>query len=158
MKRLNAATMIFILSIAMAGYIVPSKFTITRSPSLRYRVFYLDRSPDAKSLKRGDYVMFVLKDKRVENGRPVNVTKEIGCAAGDTLSVQGKDYHCNGSIYLGKAKDYALNGERLESFIFNGRIPGGEVFVTGHHKDSFDSRYLGFVRVEDIKAKAYPVF
>lgn len=158
LKRRNAAILILILSVALAGSFIPSKFAFTRSPSLRYRVFCLDRLPDTRGLKRGDYVMFILKDKRVENGKPVNITKEVGCAPGDTLVVQGKDYYCNGNEYLGKAKDYALNGERLDHFVFNGPVPEGKVFVAGHHKDSYDSRYFGFVGVEAITARAYPVF
>lgn len=158
MRNRTAVTVIFVLALALAGSIIPSKFTITRSPSLRHRVFYLDKSPAARGLKRGDYVVFTIQDRRVEGGKKVLLTKEIGCAPGDTLSIQGRDYYCNGANYLGKAKETTLNGERLSNFIFNGTVPEGKIFVAGHHKDSFDSRYFGFIDTSDITAKAYPVF
>ncbi|MCR4286833.1 MAG: S26 family signal peptidase, partial [Deltaproteobacteria bacterium] len=32
------------------------------------------------------------------------------------------------------------------------------LFVTGEHKDSYDSRYFGFIRRDQVMAKAYPVW
>ena len=149
---------IFFFVLLMAGAGIPSKFSVTLTPSLRYRVFYLDKSPDPGSIGKGDYVMFVLNAPGIDNGRPCNLIKEVGCAEGDTLTVTGKDYYCNRSEYLGRAKDISLKGEHLENFKFSGTVPKGMIYVYGDQKDSYDSRYFGFIRKADVIAKAYPVF
>lgn len=148
----------FFFVLVLGGTIIPSRFSVTLTPSLRHRVFYLDQSPDTRGIKRGDYVMFVLTDRHVNNGKPSNTIKEVGCGEGELLMVQGKDYYCSVDEYLGRAKDYSLKGERVDNFVYNGIVPGGKLFVVGHHKDSYDSRYFGFINKQDIKAKAYPVF
>ena len=68
-----------------------------------------------------------------------------------------KKFFCNGE-YLVRAKDFSLKGEPLQHFTFNGPVPKGFMFVMGQHKDSFDSRYFGFVEKSRILAKAYPIF
>ena len=159
MNRTRAASLfVFFFALLLAGALIPSKFSVTLTPSVRYRVFYLDKSPDWSSIKDGDYVMFVLKDPRIEKGKPCNLIKEVGCSEGDTLTEKGKDYYCNGNEYLGRAKDLSLKGEKLDNFKFNGTVPKGMIYVFGDHRDSYDSRYFGFIRKTDIKAKAHPVF
>lgn len=158
MKRGETISLfVFFSALLLAGAIIPSKFSVTLTPSVRHRLFYLDKSPDRDSIKKGDYVMFVLKDPRIENGKPCNLIKEVGCTEGDTLTVNGKDYYCNRDEYLGRAKDISLKGEHLDNFKFSGTVPKGMIYVFGDHKDSYDSRYLGFIRKADVKAKAYPV-
>jgi signal peptidase I/conjugal transfer pilin signal peptidase TrbI len=84
--------------------------------------------------------------------------KVIGCNEGDQLTVDAeKKFYCN-SEYLVRAKDISLKGEPLQHFVFNGQIPKGAMFVIGQHKDSYDSRYFGFVDKNRILAKAYPIF
>jgi signal peptidase I/conjugal transfer pilin signal peptidase TrbI len=87
-----------------------------------------------------------------------DVMKILGCNEGDLLTVDAeKKFYCNGE-YLVRAKDISLKGEPLQHFVFNGTIPKGVMFVMGQHKDSFDSRYFGFVDKSRILAKAYPIF
>jgi signal peptidase I/conjugal transfer pilin signal peptidase TrbI len=91
-------------------------------------------------------------------GKSPDVMKILGCNEGDVLTVDtDKMYYCNGE-YLVRAKDFSLKGEPLQHFVFNGTIPKGVMFVMGQHKDSFDSRYFGFVEKNRIMAKAYPIF
>jgi type IV secretory pathway protease TraF len=74
----------------------------------------------------------------------LRVTKQITCWSGDALKVIDRSYFCNGQ-YLGHAKAFALSGKKLPQFVFNGLVPADSAFVTGEKKDSFDSRYWGFL-------------
>lgn len=149
---------IFLLAVFFVAGIIPSKFAVNLTPSALKRVFYLDKSPDPEQIKKNGYVLFELHTKYIEGAKTNKVIKEVVCVEGETLRVEGKDYYCNEDEYLGRAKDFSLKGERLDNFVFNGVIPKGYTFVSGGHKDSYDSRYWGLLKKEDVKAIAYPVF
>lgn len=142
----------------VAGTLIPYKISVTLTPSLKHRVYWLIRNPD--KVMRGDYVLFRHKELSARMGmkKSEDVMKILGCNEGDLLTVDAeKKFYCNGE-YLVRAKDISLKGEPLQHFVFNGTIPKGVMFVMGQHKDSFDSRYFGFVDKSRILAKAYPIF
>jgi len=142
----------------VAGTLIPYKISVTLTPSLKHRVYWLIRNPD--KVVRGDYVLFRHKELSARMGmkKSEDVMKILGCNEGDLLTVDAeKKFYCNGE-YLVRAKDISLKGEPLQHFVFNGTIPKGVMFVMGQHKDSFDSRYFGFVDKSRILAKAYPIF
>ena len=100
----------------------------------------------------------MLSTTHIQDGEPLKTTKKVGCVSGDSLSVKWKKhYYCNGT-YLGYAKDKSIKGNPVENFIHNGIIPEGMLFVIGDHPDSYDSKYFGFLRKENVKAIAYPIF
>lgn len=141
-----------------AGTLIPYKISVTLTPSLKHRIYWLIRNPD--KVVRGDYVLFRHKEisDRMGMKKSEDVMKILGCNEGDLLTVDAeKKFYCNGE-YLVRAKDISLKGEPLQHFVFNGQIPKGLMFVMGQHKDSYDSRYFGFVYKSRILAKAYPVF
>ncbi|MDD2736675.1 MAG: S26 family signal peptidase [Desulfuromonadaceae bacterium] len=147
-----------ITALLVAGTLLPCKISVTLTPSLKHRIYWLTRNPD--KVVRGDYVLFRHKEltTRMGMGKSLDVMKILGCNEGDVLTVDtDKMYYCNGE-YLVRAKDFSLKGEPLQHFVFNGTIPKGVMFVMGQHKDSFDSRYFGFVEKNRILAKAYPIF
>lgn len=147
-----------ITSLLVAGTLLPYKFSVTLTPSLKHRVYWLTRYPDR--VEKGDYVLFSHRELSARMGikKSDNVMKILGCNEGDLLTVDSeKKFYCNGE-YLVRAKDVSLKGEALQHFVFNGTIPKGVMFVMGQHKDSFDSRYFGFVEKSRILAKAYPIF
>jgi signal peptidase I/conjugal transfer pilin signal peptidase TrbI len=76
---------------------------------------------------------------------------------GDHLKTLDRLYYCNGE-FLGWAKEYSLKGERVENFVYDGVVPTGNIFVMGEHKDSFDSRYFGFIEAMDVAAIGHPVY
>jgi len=41
--------------------------------------------------------------------------------------------------------------------VFNGKVPEGTLFVSGQHRDSFDSRYWGFLDRKKVEAIAHPL-
>lgn len=147
-----------ITCLLVAGTLLPYKFSVTLTPSLKHRIYWLTRNPD--KVVRGDYVLFHHKELAAKVGmkKSEEMLKVIGCNEGDQLTVDAeKKFYCNGE-YMVRAKDISLKGEPLQHFVFNGQIPKGVMFVMGQHKDSFDSRYFGFVDKNRILAKAYPIF
>ena len=142
----------------VAGTLLPYKISVTLTPSLKHRVYWLIRNPD--KVVRGDYVLFRHKELSARMGmkKSEDVMKILGCNEGDLLTVDAdKKFYCNGE-YLVRAKDFSLKREPLQHFVFNGQVPKGVMFVMGQHKDSYDSRYFGFVDKSRILAKAYPIF
>jgi len=147
-----------ITCLLVAGTLLPYKFSVTLTPSLKHRIYWLTRNPD--KVVRGDYVLFHHKELATKVGmkKSEEMLKIIGCNEGDQLTIdEEKKFYCNGE-YLVRAKDFSLKGEPLQHFVFNGQIPKGVMFVMGQHKDSYDSRYFGFVDKSRILAKAYPIF
>jgi len=154
-KKFDWKIFLLILSLAIAGAAIPSRFTLNPTPSLGATLFLLKNSPG--EVRKGDYVVFRLgqTDLRAP-GR--QLVKKVTCDEGEMLNARGKEYWCNGNEYLGRAKELSLKGERLDNFTYNGVIPKGFCFVLGDHKDSYDSRYWGFLDKKDVGALAYPLF
>lgn len=126
--------------------------------SLRYRLFWTDLAPDVSKIKRGSYVRFELHHPLLTNPVTHMAIKEVACIGGDALRVDDhKRYFCN-DLALGTAKDKALTGAPIKHFVYNGVVPLDALFVMGHHKDSLDSRYVGFIKRSDVKQIAYPIF
>jgi conjugal transfer pilin signal peptidase TrbI len=149
-----------IVLLSIAG-LLPAHISVTLTPSLSHRVFFLIFNPDRNSIRKGDYIMIYMNKQIASqlSDKPDTdrIMKIVGCMSGSFLTVVKKDYFCENE-YLGKAKDVSLAGKPVSNFVFNGTIPSGSLFVIGQHKDSFDSRYFGFVDSRTIIAKAFPIF
>ncbi|MBI5327454.1 MAG: S26 family signal peptidase [Deltaproteobacteria bacterium] len=147
--------MIALLAFSLIVGLIAQMVVFASTQSLDYR-FFFKLSP--VSAKKGDYIMFRLnKDKYHGNAM---LSKQIACAPEDMLTVIDREYFCNG-VNIGKAKEYSLKGEKLNNFIYNGKIPKGMFFVEGsgeHFKDSYDSRYFGFVELNRIAGRLLPIF
>ncbi|MBI5642621.1 MAG: S26 family signal peptidase [Deltaproteobacteria bacterium] len=143
--------------VAVAGgliaWFIESHLLFTLTPSLSHRVYFMGNSKEAE---KNDYVVFSLKGNRFVKDND-KLLKRVSCAEGDILKTAGKEYFCNG-LYLGAVKDFSLKGDRLENFIYDGVIGRRLLFVTGDHKDSYDSRYFGFIHKDQVMAKAYPLW
>lgn len=85
------------------------------------------------------------------------IIKRIGCSEGQKLQVKGLHFYCDGNL-LGKAKTHSIKGTPVTPFSYNGLVPMDRYFVIGDNVDSYDSRYFGFLKKEDVRARAYPVF
>jgi conjugal transfer pilin signal peptidase TrbI len=155
-----------LLLAAFVGAWLPSKISVTLTPSVTPRVFWL---LDPGNVRHGDYVLFDLESsligslenislpQGVTDGTLVKVIKRVGCEAGEDLRVENLDYYC-GEEFLGRGKEMTLHGAPISVFVFNGAVPEGQVFVIGDHPDSYDSRYFGFVPRASFKARAFPLF
>ena len=135
---------------------IPSRFAVTLTPSTDHRIFFLKSGPVEKELEKGTYVMFDIRSEYIANGVSQRVIKRIACGEEEDFSRIGDTFYCNGNK-IGVAKSRSLTGMRLPRFFFNGRIPAGMIFVAGQHRDSYDSRYFGFLRKEEVQAIAYPL-
>ncbi|WP_429886026.1 S26 family signal peptidase [Geoalkalibacter halelectricus] len=164
--RFLACTLFLGLGVFLAAAQLPRHFALTLTDSVTPRLFFLD---EAHKAGPGDYVLFRIAEERiraaavggileqVRNGGEVRVIKRIGCVEGQRLVVVEREYFCEG-VWLGRAKEVSRKGEPLTAFVFNGKIPAGEVFVVGDHPDSFDSRYFGLVGRAAFLARARPLF
>lgn len=157
LRNNNRRFWLMILAAVAIGTIIPRKIGIILTPSLNHRIFWLSRNP--QHVGRSDYVYFVDPELARKVGKPdtPNIFKRIRCDEGDVLSVDtAKRFFCNG-VFLGIAKDYSRKGEKMQYFTFNGKIPHGFMFVMGEHRDSYDSRYFGFVDKGRVRARLYPI-
>lgn len=146
---------LFFFALILGGALIPSRFAVTLTPSVDHRIFYIDKDPTI--VKKGDYVMISITSKYYGD-KPIKIMKEVACNEGEILKSVDREFWCNHNEYIGKAKEYSMKGEKLDSFVYNGIVPKGYVFVAGKNKDSYDSRYFGFVKKSEIIAKAYPIF
>ena len=156
--RNNRLLCVIILAAAVLGTVILRHVGITLTPSLDHRIFWVSKNP--QRVGRGDYVYFVDQELARKVGKPElpNIFKRIRCDEGDFLTVDAaKRFFCNGE-YLGTAKDYSRKEEKMQYFEFNGKIPQGSMFVMGEHRDSYDSRYFGFVDKSRVRARLYPIF
>lgn len=131
------------------------KIAVPLTPSLKYTIFYL-REIKGDEIMPGNYVRFTLNHPTISSLKFKKTIKKAVCVGGQELTVVHKDYYCNG-VYLGTAKEYSLKGEMVDNFKYNGIIPAGSLFVMGHSKNSFDSRYFGFIRMTDVEKVAIPL-
>jgi len=160
-RKTKTACLVTTALLLIIGVALPYKLSITMTPSLKHRVYWLLHNPE--KIKKGDYILFYFEDiatqYRLDEKR--DMMKIVGCDEGDTVSVNSeKEYFCNGTSLGVKAKDISLKGEPLVNFMppSDGKVPPGCIFVIGQHKDSLDSRYFGYISKHRVRAKAYPIF
>jgi signal peptidase I len=145
-----------ILICLAAGYLssfIPSRITITKTTSVKYTVFW-SLGPDADKIENGDYIRFTKSlDFQTYGCDPCSIVKRIACFAGERLKREGDSYFCQEKLLC------KINGPYdKEPFDFDGRVPPKKVFVIGDNPQSYDSRYFGFIDIEDIDARLIPIF
>ncbi len=138
------------------GLLLPGRIVVAISPSLDHRIFVLTKSFNPGEIRKDDYIMFTVRSHYIKDGKPSRLLKKVSCVTGEKLETMGREYYCDGE-YLGMAKWYSLKGEPVDSFVYSGTMPEGELFVTGNHPDSFDSRYLGFIERRNVEGIAHPL-
>ena len=156
-KRNKLRDVLVIISAFVFGLMIPARFSVTVTPSLDKRVYLISRIPRGQHIDRNSYVLFKGHFAQIEGGRALQVMKIARCIPKDDLFNKDKDYYCNGN-YLGTAKEFSKKGERLINFKFNGIVPPEKLFVMGQHRDSYDSRYFGFIEEKDVFAIGHPIF
>ncbi len=143
--------------VVMAGsYFLLDHISVSLTPSLDYRVFWRSAEPRHKAtLAKGSYAVFDA-EKTWEKGA-IREGKLVACAPGDKLVVDDmRDSYCNG-VYLGHAKVTTSKGFSVKAFQYNGIVPKDHFYMIGTHRDSYDSRYYGFVSRNRILEVAWPL-
>lgn len=119
-----------------------------------HRWFLIDRHD--QNLWRGDLVAF-RADARMAPWFPVGrtVVKIVTGVGGDRVSVGLRQSLVNGeAVAEGLALAEKL-GRPAPQYVRDETVPGGALWVTGTHPQSFDSRYWGVVRDDHIIGRAY---
>ena len=158
-NTLNHKLAVYLVALSIVSVLlllVHQRIAVTVTPSLRYKVFYL-KDCSGKEIRKGEYVLFNLDHPVTRDLSFKKTIKQVVCASGDQLSVNDRDYYCNG-IFIGRAKDVSLRNEKVTNFVYSGEVPARSLFVMGHNKDSYDSRYFGFISSGDVEKMAYPLF
>ncbi len=157
-SKLKISLYAFLIIMSLVGiYWLPAHIAANLAPSLPYHVFFLRQRPDDRDIRKGSLVMFVHDHPMASSLKTKNLVKIVSCIESEFLRVEDRKYYC-GDRYLGVAKTHSLTGVPVNNFVFNGRIPCGLLFVMGTNKDSYDSRYFGFISRKEVTAIAYPVF
>ena len=146
-----------IASITYAGASIPAKLSISPTNSVGYHLFFYKKNFRKSDLKKNTMVVVPLYTRLIDNCWPCLAVKYIKCDEGDNLRAETGTFFCN-DIYLGAAKTHSKQGTPVKAFKYNGRIPENYFFDMGTHIDSYDSRYIGLVNKDEIKAVAIPVF
>ena len=132
-------------------------FVLNLSPSMEKGI-YLLREID--ELKKGDVVVLNIplniKETLYSRGYlPKNIKtllKEVAAVEGDFVEVVHNKIYINGE-FKGEIAEVDPKGRELVSFVKDGILKSGEVFLLGRGRNSFDSRYFGVVEKSEILKK-----
>jgi signal peptidase I len=109
--------------------------------------------------KKGDVVVFIYP-----NDRDKDFIKRVAAVEGDTVQIINKKLHINGTPVPDIHAVFKETGP-LAAAIQKGdnfgpvRVPPEKIFVLGDNRDrSLDSRFWGFVPVEDVRGKAFIIY
>lgn len=124
------------------------------------RVPFTDmRWPEFKTPQRGDVIVFVYPEDRAKD-----FIKRVVAVGGDTIEIRDKNVLVNGKL----VRDPKVR--HLDNAVIPGnmnprdnlaqvKVPDGALFVMGDNRDySHDSRFWGFVSVEDVKGEAFMIY
>jgi len=141
-------------TLQVGDHILVSKFIYgVKIPFIRKTIISLTRP------KRGDVIVFIFPKDRSKD-----FIKRVIGIGGDTVEIMDKKVYINGKLFN---DPYGVYNDR---FIFPGRIeprdnfgpitvPKDATFVMGDNRDnSRDSRFWGFVDLNDIKGKAFIIY
>ncbi|KRW83743.1 signal peptidase I [Marinobacter sp. P4B1] len=144
-----------------SGYLFFDRFKIGIDPQVvrcfPYTFYLYDTAH--QNIEQGDYFVFVAEGMEpvIPDGQLV-VKKAVG-VAGDVVSVSLEETTINGDAWengaLRNPKDFDID---TESLVRTTTIQEGEFFAMGSLATSWDSRYVGTIRQDQIVAKAFPIW
>lgn len=155
-KRICRSTGLKII-IAIMGLIVFLQFFVTIginiTDSIPQKVFLIIKGI---SPSKGDFVAFRFQGSRYYKKGKTFIKILVGKEC-DRVETIGRQVILN-KLLIAIAKDKDLEGNRIEPFKYKGVIPPGKMLVLGISKDSYDSRYFGFIDKEQIIGRAIALF
>jgi len=141
-------------TLLVGDHLLVNKFTYgVKIPFIRKTLIPIDDP------RRGDIVVFIYPVDRSKD-----FIKRVIGVAGDIIEVRNKKIYLNGSVC---DDGYGIHTDTL-SFPASIQprdnfgpvtVPAGHIFVMGDNRDqSYDSRFWGFVKLEDVLGKAFIIY
>jgi signal peptidase I len=112
-----------------------------------------------QKVQRGDVVVFIFPEDRSKD-----FIKRVIGVAGDTVEVRGKRIYINGKQVDDphahfEGDDPQASGLPSREGYGPRVVPENHIFVMGDNRDrSYDSRFWGFVSLEDVRGKAFLIY
>jgi signal peptidase I len=112
-----------------------------------------------KKPQRGDIIVFIYPEDRKKD-----FIKRVVGVEGDSVEIINKKVYVNGSQFnnpLATNSDDIIIPRGIQPRDNYGPVvvPRASLFVMGDNRDhSYDSRYWGFVKLEDVKGKAFIIY
>ncbi len=141
-------------TLEIGDHILVNKFSYgVKLPYLRSTIIPLGQP------QRGDIAVFIYPEDKTKD-----FIKRVIAVGGDTVEVRSKKVFING-----QAVDDP-HGVHVEDIIYPRsiqrrdnmgpvKVPEGAIFVMGDNRDqSYDSRFWGFVKLEDVIGKAFIIY
>lgn len=137
------------------------------SSSLPYGAYYLQDKQD--NITKGDIILFCLDEENSKLIKDANILafgscpynlapigKKVIATSYDKVQIDDNYVAINGNIE-NKSKRLKLKLKNYPKATFNRALKKGEYIVLSNHEDSFDSRYFGVVKIEQIKGILKPL-
>ena len=109
--------------------------------------------------QRGDVVVFIYPEDRSKD-----FIKRVIGLEGDLVEIRGKKVYLNNEPIEDphahfEEKDVPAGGIYVRDNFGPVRVPAHRIFVMGDNRDkSYDSRFWGFVNLDDVKGKAFVIY
>ncbi len=142
--------LIFFFVILFLKIINNKKVFLNITPSVKVGIYLMEEYDNLKNLKKGDYVIFPPPVQAVKRDYHNNFLKQVVANSNDIILVDNNQIFINGVFYGNiKEKDsFGNNIRTLEEGIYF--LKEDEYFVMGEHFNSYDSRYFGSIKKNEI--------
>lgn len=151
-----------ILAVMIGGYLAfASRYLFAFDPQIdrclpQYR-FYLIDTKD-QNVERGGIYSYSARNMSQIYPDGTKMLKIVKGIPGDSVEVSDKGVLVNGQVVANGLFLAEKLGRKADSFYGKGIIKDGEFWFMGESSTSFDSRYWGTVKHEQIIGRAYPIF
>jgi signal peptidase I len=121
--------------------------------------FWEDYLIEFQKPDRGDVIVFIFPEDRSKD-----FIKRVVAVGGDTVEIRQKKVHINSkpvadSHAYFKDGDFAGEIQAGQNNFGPRTVPEGHLFVMGDNRDSsHDSRFWGFVNLDDVRGKAFLIY